>query len=433
VEGRDELVAIFQAALERVHAGRAVERALPEFADDAANWQVLAVGKAATPMARAAAGLLGSRVARGLIVTKQGYGEHVPGFELREAAHPVPDARAVASAEVALEQARTAGEGGALLVLLSGGASALLAAPAEGLTLDDKRTVTAAMLASGLDIGRVNQVRRHLSRIKGGWLAQAASRARIVTLAVSDVAGDSPEAIGSGPTAPDPSRFEDALDALRAPASSELVPAAVVAHLEGGVAGRHAETPKPGAECFERAEYRVIASLDAALDAAVEAGRAMGLRVHSLGRVLDRDVGECAGLLASAVSEARSAGADLLVAGGEPTVVLTGSGKGGRAQQLAVEFALAVDGPFAALFAGSDGTDGPTDAAGALVDAATLSLSRALGLDPRVAVLCNDTHPLLAAAEALFVTGPTHTNVTDLALILLNPGTSARQTNADMR
>lgn len=400
----DELVALFEAALRRVHAGAAVERALAEFA--LRDYTVIAAGKAAAPMAAAAARVLGARARQGLIVTPDGYGQAVPGFELRLAGHPLPDARSVEAAEAALARARTLGPEDALLFLLSGGASALLAAPVDGVTLADKQQLTDALLRRDVDIASTNTVRRRLSRIKGGGLARAAAPASVLTLAVSDVPGDLPAAIGSGPTVADPTTAQDALEVLRGAGLLESLPARVRAALEYDEAADD-EPLAPGV-------YRVIARLDDALDAArIEAER-RGLAVRVLGRVLDRTVDEAAQLLAREMAQARRDAVQLLIAGGEPTVELHGSGLGGRAQQLALELTLHAEGEFCALVAGTDGRDGPTDAAGAIVDPRTPG--RGAG-DPRAALQSNDAYPFLESAGALLKTGPTGSNVNDLALI----------------
>ncbi len=404
----DELVAIFEAALDRVHAGRAVERALAAL--EVRTWTVVAAGKAAAPMADAARRVLGSRVRGGMLVTRDGHGEAVEGFELFLAGHPVPDARSVEAAEAALGRARPLGPADALLFLLSGGASALLAAPLERITLEDKRRVTEALLHRHVDIASINTVRRQLSRIKGGGLARAAAPARVLTLAVSDVRGDRPEAIGSGPTVADPTRARDALEILRRADLLDGVPRRVRDRLEGGEGAE----PAP----FQPGEYLVIARLDDALDAARVAAERRGLRVRALGRVLDLPAEDAARLLARELARARGAGIDLLIAGGEPTVEVRGPGRGGRAQQLALAFTLVARGEYRALVAGTDGSDGPTDAAGAIVDSRTLERAPQ---DARKALERNDAYPWLAEAGALLKTGPTGTNVNDVALIRIDP------------
>ena len=406
---RELLLELFHAGLRAVDGCAAVERSLRDDDPGGSRWTVIAAGKAACAMAEGARAALGARIVRGLCVTKQAHGRSLPGFEVREAAHPVPDHRGEQAAAEALSMAGELGESDALLCLLSGGASALLVSPVAGVSLSEKRTVTDLLLRSGVDITALNTVRRRLSRIKGGGLARAASPARVLTLAVSDVAGDRPEAIGSGPTAADPTGHADALEVLGRAGIVDHVPPAVLAHLRG------ADPAQPS----QGGEYRVVASLEGALRAIEREARARGRRVRSPGRVLDADVRVCASDLLRRIAEHDDA--DLLLAGGEPTVVVRGDGRGGRAQELALAFALSLDpdSPATALFAGTDGSDGPTDAAGAIVDAGTRQRAADAGLDAADHLARNDSHPLLAASGDLIVTGPTGTNVGDLALILV--------------
>jgi glycerate-2-kinase len=248
------------------------------------------------------------------------------------------------------------------------------------------------------------------------------SRAReVLTLAVSDVEGDPPETIGSGPSAPDPTRFADALRVLEDLSIRERVPVRVVDHLEAGAAGRYPETPGQDDPRFARARYEIVACLDDALTAAVEAGQSRGLRVQRLEQPLRGEARYCARELAGQLRRASEQGVQLLVVGGEPTVTVLGAGVGGRAQELALAFALELrDSPgVTALFAGTDGSDGPTDAAGAIVDAGTLARAAEAGLDARDVLRRNDSHTLLRATGDLLITGPTQTNVTDLGLIHL--------------
>jgi glycerate-2-kinase len=404
-----------------VHAGRALEPAL-ESERFAPEVELLAVGKAASAMAEAAGRVLGERLVGGLVTTRDGHGRALPSLELREASHPLPDARGLAAAQAALERAAAGPRARDLLVLVSGGASALWPAPVPGVSLADKRAVTDALLRAGADILETNAVRKHLSRIKGGGLARAAAGRRVVTYLVSDVAGDALDAIGSGPTAPDPTTHRDALDALARHALLEAIPASARAHLEAGARGRAPETPKPGDACFARVEHRVVARLDDALAAAGRAASERGLVSVALGRLLDGDAEVVARALASRAFESRDVG--LAVAGGEPTVRVRGHGRGGRMQHAALAFALAIEGRLQAiaLFAGSDGSDGPTPAAGAIVDGSTAARARALGFDPAAHLARADSFPLLEATGDLLVSGPTDTNVGDLALVWCRAG-----------
>ena len=416
---RELLVDLYNRALAAVDAESAVQRSLEQDDPGAGPFLLLAAGKAACAMARGAQSVLGARIGGGAVTTKEGHVLALNGLDVREAGHPLPDERGVAAAGEALERARACDASQPLLVLLSGGASALWTAPESSLTLEDKRRTSDLLLRAGADIRALNTVRKHLSRIKGGGLLRAAAPARVVTLALSDVAADVPDLIGSGPSVADPSTYAEARAVLRATGVEHEVPASVRAHLEAGEAGARPETVKPGDPLLERVEYRLVASLGDALEATAKSAEERGLRVRRLGPILYGESRELARELGREVRKAQREGWQLLVAGGEPTVRVRGDGRGGRAQELALAFAQELGGMcgITALFAGTDGTDGPTEAAGGLVDEGTLSRAEALGLDVRAYLERNDAYPLLERTGDLLVTGPTHTNVTDLALV----------------
>jgi hydroxypyruvate reductase len=380
--------------------------------------RLLVLGKAGAALAAAAHRRLGDRVAEALVVRPPGPAPDHPYPEIK-ADHPVPTARSVAAGEAALALARaSAADRQPLLVLLSGGASALLEAPAPGLSLDDLRDTTSALLASGAPIAALNTVRKHLSAVKGGRLAAAAGPARVHTLALSDVVGDDPATIGSGPTAPDPTTFADALAVL----DGLDVPDAVRAHLRSGVRGDLPETP----DALPHAVYHLLGSNADALRGAAARARALGLPVRVVTRTLAGEAREVGRDLAAALCEATPG---VLLWAGETTVTLRGTGRGGRNQELALAAALALDGagsrPLGLLAAGTDGVDGPTAAAGAVVGPQTATRFRAAGLDPEAALADNDSHGLfsraseagaLGAGEGLVEPGPTGTNVMDLVV-----------------
>jgi len=338
--------------------------------------------------------------------------------ELAEAGHPVPDERGLTASARLLELARRAQEEELVLFLVSGGGSALTPAPAPPITLGEKQRVTRLLLAAGATIRELNAVRKHLSRFKGGQLARAAWPATVLTLALSDVIGDPLDVIASGPTAPDPSTFASALEVLDRRGVRAAAPASVVDRLEAGRRGAIEETPKTGDEIFARVRNVVIGNNALITDAAVAAARRLGYRPHFLTRELEGEAREVARALVSRARRLEPPAC--LVAGGETTVTVKGSGRGGRCQELALAATLALrpDDGLTILAAGTDGTDGPTEAAGAIVDAGTAGRGRAAGQDPDRALADNDAYGFLRASGDLLVSGPTNTNLLDLYVVL---------------
>lgn len=388
-----------------------------------ARLRVIGAGKAAASLARGVEAVLGARIGDGLVVVKHGHGEALRHCRQLEAGHPLPDASSARAAAATFDFVGTPHPADLYLVLLTGGASALLASPATGLTLADKTAVTRQLVASGASIAEINVVRRHLSGIKGGQLARALAPAASITLAISDVPGDEPAAIGSGPTVPDPSTFADALAVLGRFRLEARIPPAALRHLRAGAAGGVAETPKAADAAFANARFAVLASISDAVAAACREARAAGYEVVAFEPCLEGDTHararEFAGRLRM-LAASRPPGAPplMLVAGGETTLEVRGAGQGGRNQEFAVIVAQELAGSegLAVLAAGTDGTDGPTDAAGGFADGGTLSRALAAGLDPDGILRENDSNRLLRASGDLFVTGPTGTNVTDLVL-----------------
>jgi len=428
-------MAIYQAALRAVRADALVRAALRVeggdlIAGDArvpldaiAGVHVLAVGKAAAPMATAAAEALGGRLAGGLIVTKRGHASGTEALPVIEAGHPTPDARSLEAGAAAHALAARLGERDLLLCLLSGGASALMELPVEGVSLEDLSAVTRRLLEAGAPIEELNAVRACVSRLKAGGLARAAFPARVVCLAVSDVIGNDLAVIGSGPchlaAAPDAARAETAL-ARRG--LLRHAPASVSEALRRAAASPPAR-PADAAHVTET----VIGDLWTALDAAREAGRGLGLRPAVLTGSL-RGEARCAGALLGAMARdlprtARDGGPDCLLAGGETTVTVRGQGRGGRSQEIAAAASAEIDGAegVALLAAGTDGTDGPTDAAGGLVDGQTAERARSRGVALEACFAANDTYTYLMEAGALLRTGPTGSNVGDLVIALHRP------------
>ncbi len=435
---RSDAREVFQAAVKAVDPFSVVKRNLA--VNDASvmvgsdrfrmprRGRILAIGlgKAAAPMLVAAEGILGDRLDAGLCVTKRGHGLPLGRSRLMEAGHPVPDEDGLAASGEVERLLRGATRDDLILVLLSGGGSALLPAPAPGITLAEKQSVTSLLLASGADIGEMNCVRKHLSRLKGGGLARTAAPARVATIVLSDVVGDPLDVIASGPTVPDPTSFGDALEVLRRRGLVDRVPGTVRQRLLAGARGELPDTPKPGDPLFRRCRVLLGGTNRLALDAAARKARALGYRPLVLTTTLTGEAREIGAMLAALAREVRASGRPVappccLLSGGEPTVTLRGNGKGGRNQELALAAAFGLESlpGVALLAAGTDGTDGPTDAAGAICDGDTLARARAGGLDPARHLANNDAYPLLAAIGDLLITGPTRTNVMDLHAVLV--------------
>ena len=383
---------------------------------------VIGAGKAAAAMADAAERALGPIVTGGLINVKDGHIAKLRRVEWNECGHPLPDARGVAGAERIGDIARAAGEGDLMLCLISGGASALLPLPAPPVTLAEKQEVTRLLLECGAEIGEINAIRKHLSAIKGGQLARMAWPARVETLLVSDVIGDAVDVIGSGPTAPDPSTFLDAARVLDRYGIRNQVPAAVRARIEQGVAGAIDETPKPGDPIFARVRNTVIGGNRLALDAAARQARELDFHTLILSSAIAGETREIARMHAAIAREIARSGRPVrppacILTGGETTVTLRGAGKGGRNQEFALAAALDIaDLDNVVVFsAGTDGTDGPTDAAGAIADGDTLRRNP----DARRYLDANDSYHYFESLGDLVFTGPTNTNVADVRILLI--------------
>jgi glycerate-2-kinase len=383
---------------------------------------VVGAGKAAPGMARAAAAILGPSIASGLVIAPHGSGAGELGaIAIRNGAHPVPDATSIASTDALLALLRAADRQTLVVVLLSGGASALLAAPSDGIGLADLQALTRDLLAAGCEIGDLNTVRKHCSRVTGGRLAAAAAGAAACwTLVLSDVVGDDLATIASGPTVADPTTYADASAILAR--YGVTPPPAVSAHLDRGAAGAIAETPKPGDPLFAHARTRLVGRNADALAAAAATAGARGYAVTLMDQALGGDAAAAGERLVGALRTLPDTGPVALVAGGETTVRARPGGVGGRCQHLAVAAAIALDGTQAVvLAAGTDGVDGPTDAAGGCVDGGTIHRARAAGVDAQAALAATDSHRLLAATGDLVVTGPTGTNVADVVVALRAP------------
>ncbi|MBN9490681.1 MAG: glycerate kinase [Alphaproteobacteria bacterium] len=383
---------------------------------------VIGAGKASAAMARAVEDRWRHPI-EGLVVTRYGYGETCKQIEIVEAAHPVPDEKGRAAAGRMLDKIKGLSVDDLVLCLISGGASALLALPAPGLTLEDKQEVNRALLKSGANIVEMNTVRKHLSAIKGGRLAVAAQPARVLSWLISDVPNDDPGVIGSGPTVPDRSTFADALAVL---AKYKIdPPAAVRAHLEAGAAGKIEETPKPGDPRLARVETIMVATPKRSLEAAADLARRRGCDVVMLGDNLEgeaRDLGAAHARQALNLAKTQDK-PTVILSGGETTVTVRGKGRGGRNVEYLLSEAIAADGAqqIWGLAADTDGVDGAEDIAGAVFAPDTLARARAKGRDPKAMLDDNDGHSFFELLGDSLVTGPTRTNVNDFRATLVVP------------
>ena len=414
--------AIFQAALKAADPVDSVVRALRrEKFDRYQNIYVIGAGKAGASMAQGVERVLGRRITEGFINVKDGHLAKLRRIELHECGHPIPDARGVAGAERIAEIARRAGERDLVLCLISGGGSALMPLAAPPVTLADKQATTKLLLACGADIHEINAVRKHCSLIKGGQLARLAYPAAVLTLMLSDVIGDNPDVIGSGPTAPDVSTFARVKEIFDKYGLWERVPATVRERIAAGLAGAIPETPKPGDRVFARTRNAVIGSNDLAVRAAHAKARALGFRTLVLSTFVEGETREVARMHAAIAKEIVKTGRPLrppacVITGGETTVTLRGDGLGGRNQEFVLAAAIDIAGlpNVVILSGGTDGSDGPTDAAGAIADGSTLGrLGSAQEFLAR-----NDSYHYFEKLGDLIKTGPTNTNVMDVRLIL---------------
>jgi len=434
---RKHALAIFRAALEasdpveavlrHVHAeGRFLVAGKRRYSlDRFRKIHVIGAGKASAAMARAIERLLGRRIAGGLVNVKYSHLAPVRRVELNECGHPLPDAAGVAGATRIARIAEQAGEDDLIIALMSGGGSALLPAPAPPVTLEEKQATTKLLLACGANIHEFNAVRKHISMVKGGQLARLAWPATMLCLMLSDVIGDDLDVIASGPTAPDASTFASARAILDGYGLLDRIPASVRERLEAGVGGGVAETPKAGDAVFSRVQNLVVGSNALAVNAAARKARELGYRALVLSSMIEGETRDVARVHAAIAKQMIASGQPLkppacVISGGETTVTLRGDGLGGRNQEFALAAAIDIAGldNVLLLSGGTDGTDGPTDAAGALATGATIKRALAAGLDARAALARNDSYHFFEPLGDLIKTGPTNTNVMDVRLVL---------------
>ncbi|MDQ6670563.1 MAG: glycerate kinase [Chloroflexota bacterium] len=425
---------LLRAALAAVEPAQAVRRALSvEGADlvvggrryplgEVPRVLVVGAGKASAPMAAAVEDVLGDRAAiEGCVTVRYGHTAPTRSVRIREAGHPVPDSAGLESTRAIVELLEDAGAGDLVVCVISGGGSALLTLPADGVTLEDLQHTTDALLRSGASINEINVVRKHLDTVKGGGLARLAAPARVITLVLSDVVGNPLDSIASGPTVPDTSTWAEAAAVVDRYELWGRLPAAVAERVRAGVDARLPDTPKPGDPIFEHTQTFVVGSSLVACEAAAAAARQLGLQALVLTTFVEGEAREVGRVLAGVLREVEASAHPLgrpccIVAGGETTVTVRGQGLGGRNQELCLSAAFGLRGVKDVLLAsiGTDGNDGPTDAAGAVVDGTTLDRAAALSLEPAAYLANNDSYRFFDQLGDLIRTGPTNTNVNDI-------------------
>jgi glycerate 2-kinase len=434
---RSLLKKVIRRALEAVDAGTALRRAVQKRGDalvvgsrryDLHRYErivVVGAGKATASMARTMERLLGNRLQSGLVIAKYKHLVPTKRVVVEEAGHPLPDRAGLHAARRLQILASSLSERDLLIVLLSGGASSLMPAPVSGVTLRDKQRVTQQLLKSGASIGEINTVRKHLSTLKGGRLA-GLTKATMVTLILSDVLGDDVSAVASGPTVPDPTTFGEAIRCLKRYRLWTGTPAGIRTYLDRGRRGFVAETPKPGNPLFRRVHHHVIGNGGLAIAAATHAARELGLRTLVVSATLSGEASLAGAQFGAMARGILQQGKPVrrpccVVAGGETTVTVKGNGRGGRAQEFAVGAAKTIAGLKNVWVAslGTDGTDGPTDVAGAVVNGETAGRAQFMGIDLDDILRQNNTYPALKRLRAHIQTGPTGTNVNDLYLLLV--------------
>lgn len=388
---------------------------------------LIGTGKASASMAQAIEKIFGDRITQGVISTKYGHVLPLERTEIIEAGHPIPNQKGFEGAKKIQSILKESGPEDLVIFLLSGGGSALSPLPAEGITLEEKQQVTQLLLDCGADIKEINTIRKHISQIKGGWLARWAYPSTIIGFILSDVVGDQLDVIGSGPTVPDISTFNEAWDILEKYGLIKKVARSIQKHLLLGKEGKVEETPKPGDPAFEKVLNILIGSNILALRAAENEASSYGLNTLILSSSIVGDTREAARFHLAIVKEVMSSGNPLprpacIISGGETTVTVKGNGLGGRNQEFALAGALEINGleKVVLLSGGTDGTDGPTDASGAVADYTTVSRARSIGLDPKAHLENNDAYPFFQRLGDLLITGPTHTNVMDVRIVLID-------------
>ncbi|MFW6271594.1 MAG: glycerate kinase type-2 family protein [Desulfosalsimonas sp.] len=430
---------IFQSAIDAVNAQNCVAKHLERTGNrfkagniefdlsGFENIHVIGAGKATAPMAAAVESLLSDRITSGIITVKYSHTAPLKIIRTIEAGHPVPDENGMKGAGLIMETTKAARENDLIICLLSGGGSALMPLPAPGLTLAEKQETIKHLLACGADITEINAIRKHLSAIKGGQLARAAAPAAMITLIVSDVVGDSLDVIASGPTVEDTSTFAGCLETIKKYRLADKMPDAVMKRLKRGAALQADETPKSGELNRNKLFHLIVASNFKALCSAAGQAENLGYKTLILSSLIGGDTTEAAGFHAAVAKQIADTGHPVaspacIISGGETTVKIQGNGLGGRNQEFCLAAAPQIQDHknIVILCAGTDGTDGPTDAAGAVVDSATISRAASLGLDAADFLRKNDSYNFFKQTGELLVTGPTGTNVMDVRIMLID-------------
>ncbi len=394
--------------------------------DHFARILVIGAGKAGASMARAVEDILGDRITEGIITVKYGHLDELKRIKIKEAGHPVPDENGCLGARAIYQLASDADEKTLVICLISGGGSALLTMPVDGVSLADKQATTKVLLDCGANIHEINTIRKHLSVIKGGGLARAVYPAVLVTLILSDVVGDDLDSIASGPSVPDFKTFADCQDIFDKYGIERDIPAPVLQHIKRGLRGEVPETPKAGQDFFRQTQNVIIASNFNALLKSKEKADELGYHTLLLSSMIEGETREVACNHIAIAAEIKANGYPIsrpacLLSGGETTVRIKGNGKGGRNQEFALAAAIRMAGmeDITAFSAGTDGSDGPTDAAGAIADSQTLAQAALQGLDPKQFLDNNDSYHFFDQVGGLYKTGPTNTNVMDIRIILV--------------
>jgi len=439
---RKDIMEIFNAGLDAANPKAAIKRAVVQDENDSGLLRirgreydlrqfgrilVVGAGKAAAPMAQTMEELLKERLTGGVVTTKYGHGLSLKIISLIEAGHPVPDDKGLSGTERILDILRDTQETDLIFCLISGGGSALMPLPVAGLTLEDKQITTQELLDCGATIHEINTIRKHISAIKGGKLSRSAYPGTLVALILSDVIGDDLDVIASGPTVPDRSTFNDCIDIIDRYDLTKKIPSSVLEYLLRGRSGEEEETPKPGDPVFEKTEAVIIGSAGLSLDAAAAASRNLGYNTLILSSFIEGETRDVATVHAAIGKEIIKSGNPVkgpasIISGGETTVTIRGAGLGGRNTEFVLAAAIAINGVdgITILSGGTDGTDGPTDAAGAVADGRTCAQAVTKGVKPDEYLRNNDSYHFFETAGGLIKTGPTMTNVMDLRIMLVD-------------